>query len=308
MEIARQAVSFTIACKQIRVPFSSSEEEKVAAIQVIAAHDTDEGVAILIKAFHMVKEPLSAQRTVAVATSTRGGIVANLAGIALAQSKIPEGLNYLITVASSQGESSLQREVAVRSIAAARNKKAMQATLTALKDDDDAVIRAAIDGCVVALRQSDANLTDDVNAILKTVFDIAFGHTNRKLPDDVAVQAYGLLITYATEEILHCLVKSIESDPSHPLSRYYYRALLDCLSPLAPRFIIKLLCLNLPEISWYGVIAKRLELSSDPYVRRVATELLEDTTIRTRIKATLDPRFAKKALVQKTACRTVLGL
>lgn len=298
---------FTNACKQIRVPFSSSDEEKVEAIQIIAAHDSEEGVAILIKALHMVRESLSAQRTMTLMSTARGGMVANSAGIALAQSKIAEGLEYLIFVASSKRESSIQREIAVRSLAFARNKKAMRAILAAMKDDDDAVMRAAIDSCAVALRVYDADLKDDVNAILMTVFKLAFAQMERDVPDDVAVQAYGLLITYATDEIMHCLVRAISVSPKIPLAEYYYRALLECASPAAPRFIIQLLTVNLRELSWYSEIGKRLELSTDPVVRQVATNLLEDTTLKTRIKATVDRRFAKRVVEQKLACRIILG-
>ena len=307
MENALILSRFTNACKQIRVPFSSSDEEKVLAIQIIAAHDSEEGVAILKKAFHMVREPLSAQRATALTTTARGGIVANSAGMALAQSKRAEGLNYLIYVASSKRESSIQREIAVRSLASARNREAMRAILLAMKDDDDTVMRAAIDSCAVALRVCDADLRDDVNAILMTIFKLAFAQMEREVPDDVAVQAYGLLITYATDEIMHCLVRAINMRPRISLTEYYYRALLECASPAAPRFIIQLLTANLPELSWYGEIGKRLELSTDPVVRRTATNLLEDTTLTTRIKATMDPRFAKRIVQQKLACRVILG-
>jgi hypothetical protein len=299
---------FIYACKQIRVPFLSSDEEKVKAIQIIAAHDTEEGVALLIKAFHMVREPLSAQRTTTLVTTARGGVVANSAGTALAQSKIPEGLDYLISISNSKRESSIQREVAVRALATARNKKAIKAILAAMKDDDDAIIRAALDSCVVALRTSDEDLKDDLNAILTTVFKLAFAQIERPIPNDIAVQAYGLLITYATDEVMHCFVQSISASPKSPLTPYYYRALLECSVPAAPRYIIKLLTINLPDISWYSAVGKRLEMNNDPLVRRIATKLLEDTTIRTRVMATIDPRFAKRAMERKTACRVILGL
>jgi hypothetical protein len=308
MENALRIDQFNNACKQIRVPFSSTDEEKVKAIQIIAAHDTEEGVATLIKAFHMVREPLAAQRTSTLMTTTRGGVVANSAGIALAQSKNPYGLDYLLSVASSRNESSLQREVAVRSLASARNKKALNGILNAMKDDDDAIIRAALDSCVVALRMCDESLKDDVNAILMNIFKLAFTQTERYVPDDIAVQAYGLLITYATDEVMHCLVQSITTNSKTPIATYYYRALMECSSPNSPRFIIRLMKLNLPELSWYSEMSRRLKLSSDPVVQRIAKEILEDTTIKTRIRATLDSGFAKRALEMKRACREILGL
>jgi len=169
MENALLTDQFNNACKQIRVPFSSTDEEKVKSIHIIAAHDSEESVAMLIKAFHMVREPLTAQRSTTLATTARGGVVANSAGIALAQSKIPSGLDYLITIAGSKRESSLQREVAVRSLASARNQKALKGILAAMTDEDDAVIRAALDSCVVALRMCDESLKEDVNAILMTI-------------------------------------------------------------------------------------------------------------------------------------------
>lgn len=263
---------------------------------------------MLIKAFHMLREPLAAQRTTTLVTTARGGVVANSAGIALAQSKNPSGLDYLLSVAGSRQESSLQRDVAVRSLASARNKKALLGILTAMKDDDDAIIRAALDGCVVALRMCDESLKDDVNAILMNIFKLAFTQVERYIPDDIAIQAYGLLITYATDEVMHCLVQSIATNAKAPITHYYYRALMECSSPNASRFIIKLMKLNLPELSWYSEIGRRLKLSSDPVVQRSATEILEDTTIGTRLKATLDSRFAKRALEQKMACREILGL
>jgi len=107
---------------------------------------------------------------------------------------------------------------------------------------------------------------------------------------------------------MNCFVQSIAKSPRTTITEYYYRALMECSSPTAPRFIIKLLNVNLPELSWYSEIGKRLELSSDAVVQRIATQLLEDTTIGVRIKATLDSRFAKRAIEQKKACRTILGL
>lgn len=308
MENALLTDQFNNACKQIRFPFSSTDEEKVKAIHIIAAHDSEESVAMLIKAFHMVREPLTAQRSTTLATTARGGVVANSAGIALAQSKIPSGLDYLITIAGSKRESSLQREVAVRSLASARNQKALKGILAAMTDEDDAVIRAALDGFVVALRMCDESLKEDVNAILMTIFNLAFTQFERYIPDDISIQAYGLLITYATDEVMHCFVQSIAKSPRTTITEYYYRALMECSSPSAPRFIIKLLNVNLPELSWYSEIGRRLELSSDAVVQRIATQLLEDTTIGVRIKATLDSRFAKRAIEQKKACRTILGL
>lgn len=308
MENALTIDQFNNACKLIRVPFSSTDEEKVKAIQIIAAHDTEESVAILIKAFHMVREPLAAQRTSTLVITARGGAVANSAGIALAQSKIPSGLDYLISIANSQKESSLQREIAVRSLAAARNKKALKGILTAMKDDDDTVIRAALDSCVVALKMCDESLKEDVNALLMTVFKLAFNQVERDIPDDIAIQAYGLLITYATDEVMHCLVRSVATDSRTPIAHYYFRALLECSSPTAPRFIVKLLHRNLPELSWYREIAERLALNKDPVVQRTTTSVLEKMTVATRIRATLDSRFAKRTLEQKKACRVILGL
>jgi hypothetical protein len=306
MENARQIINITTARNAILVPFSSSEQEKIQAITLLSQESDDDSIQVLKRALHMIKEPLSAQRTLALASPIRGGLVASHAGTALALSKNLSGLEYLIKIALAVDSATIVREVAIKSLTFSKDRIAVEAVAHLLYDRDASIVRAALEATETLLKNGIKH-TDLANQLISAAYSLALTQTSKSIPQYIRSQAYTVLITHANDEAMTHLVKMILSTKSIVETHPYLQAILDVSPVISAPYLAQLLTKILPDSSWYFVIAERLLSHKNATTEKVARKIIQKNSLGMRLRATLNPSFFKMVTAQKQAARLLLA-
>lgn len=281
---------------------SSTSSERIKAVEIFGSYDTPEAIKTLISFFELVrKAPTRGEDEPASFLEA----MAERCGYKLAQNRNKQGLAYLLQTASSPHSNIKIRTAAILALRDTPRQEVIRVLSECLKAKEMAVTRATLKTTSAIMKHHQATKRLDLSDLRTALYCLAF---NPSVLQAIASEAYQLFIDMADEDVVDGLaplvISNADDDPR--LSANVLRALIDIPGEHSRKRLGELLLTNLPDTSWYFLIARELAKSENADNKDLADKLSK-TSYGSRLLSAMNSRTNQIIKSKIIASKILLG-
>jgi hypothetical protein len=281
---------------------SSTSSERIKAVEIFGNYDTPETIKTLISFFELVrKAPSRSEHEPASFLEA----MAERCGYKLAQNRNKQGLAYLLQTASSPHSNSKIRASAVLALRDTPRQEVILVLAECLKANDVTVTRATLKATSSIMKHPQSTKRLDLSELRTALYCLAF---NPSVLQAISSEAYQLFIGMADEEVIDGLTPLVisNSDDDPRLSANVLKALIDIPGEHSRKRLGELLLANLPEPSWYFLIAKELAKTENSPTKELA-EKLSKVSYGKKLFSAMNPKASQILKSKMIASKILLG-